>query len=245
VTMVTTEVDPGDAGRYGVVQVQDGMVRDYAYKPDDPQGNLISNEVFVFRPPTVLDALDELAEAAGEEGLEDLGHELLPRLVHEGGAREHRFDRYWRDVGTVPAYWESHMELLSPEPPLDLDDRAWPILTRASHLRGPARLLRTATVDTSLVAPGALVAGTLERSVIGRGAVVEEGAVVRESVLLPGAVVRAGATVERAILDDDVEVGEAARVGEPGGDIALVGLKAKLDRGGTVPAGGRHPQVDE
>ena len=106
--MVTTEVDPDDAGRYGVVQAAGGRVREYVYKPDEPAGNLISNEVFAFRAGPLLDTLDELAEEAGDDGLEDLGDELLPRLVDEGDAREHRFEGYWRDVGTVDAYWESH-----------------------------------------------------------------------------------------------------------------------------------------
>src|SRR5215210_7406056 len=120
-TMVTTEVEPDDAGRYGVVQVEGGRVRDYAYKPEEPEGNLISNEIFAFRPDALLDALEELAEAAGEDGLEDLGDEALPRLVDGGGVREHRFDGYWRDVGTIPAYWAAHQELLGDEPPLNLD----------------------------------------------------------------------------------------------------------------------------
>ena len=109
-----------------------------------------------------------------------------------GGARESRFDGYWRDVGTVDAYWESHMDLLGEEPPIDLDDPDWPILTHEALLRASARVFDGAAIEDSLVAPAARVAGSVSRSVVGRGAVVEEGAVVRESVLLPGAVVRVG-----------------------------------------------------
>src|SRR4051812_30173483 len=98
VTMVTTEVDPGDAGRYGVVRVRDGEVRDYAYKPDEPATNLISNEVFVFRPAPLWERLEALA--GEDDELEDLGSALLPRLVEAGGVREARFGGYWRDVGT-------------------------------------------------------------------------------------------------------------------------------------------------
>jgi glucose-1-phosphate adenylyltransferase len=81
----------------------------------------------------------------------------------------------------------------------------------------------------------------VERSVVGRAAVVEAGAVVRESVLLPGAVVRAGAQVVRAILDDGVEVGAGATVGEPDGAIALIGLGATVAADSVVGAGGRVP----
>ena len=240
-TMVTTEVAPEDAGRYGVVQAAGGEVRDYAYKPDDPAGNLIANEVFVFRPQPLWDVLEELADSAGDDGLEDLGTAVLPRLVDAGGVREARFTDYWRDVGTVDAYWSSHMDLLCDDPPLDLDDRDWPILTKAPTTRASAEVRRGAEVADSLLGPGATVAGTVERSVVGREAVVEAGAVVRDSVLLPGAVVRAGATVERAVLDDRVDV--RADVGGPGGEIALVGLGARVDA--PVPAGGRFPTPED
>src|SRR5690349_18290467 len=156
-SMVTYEVDPADAGRYGVVQASGGEVRDYVYKPDEPDGNLISNEVFVFTPDPLWDVLEELAE---EDDLEDLGSALLPRLVDAGGVREARFEGYWRDVGTVGAYWEAHMDLLDSEPPLDLDDRAWPILTKAPTTRASARVRRGAEVADSLLGPGATVAGT-------------------------------------------------------------------------------------
>jgi glucose-1-phosphate adenylyltransferase len=239
-TMVTTEVDPGDAGRYGVVQARDGEVRDYAYKPDDPEGNLISNEVFVFRPQPLWDALEELADEAGEAGLEDVGTAVLPRLVAAGGVRESRFGGYWRDVGTVGAYWASHMDLLRDDPPLDLADPGWPILTKAPTTRASAAVRRGAEVADSLLGPGATVAGTVERSVVGREALVEAGAVVRESVLLPGAVVRAGATVVRAVLDDGVDV--RADVGGPDGEVALVGLRERVSE--PVPPGGRFPAQD-
>jgi glucose-1-phosphate adenylyltransferase len=242
VTMVTTEVDPSDADRYGVVSARDGKVVDYAYKPDDPDGNLVANEVFVFRPEPLLDTLEELADEAGEDELEDLGHGLLPRLVEAGAARESRFDGYWRDVGTVDAYWESHMDLLGDVPPIDLDDTDWPVLTHAALLRASARV-DGGSVERSLIAPAARVAGSVSRSVLGRGVVVEEGAVVRESVLLPGAVVRSGARVERAVVDDEVVVERDVVVGEEAGEIALVGLRASVTA--AVPAGGRFPVVDD
>ena len=241
-TMVTTEVDPEDAGRYGVVQASGGDVHEYVYKPDDPRGNVVSNEVFVFTPDPVLDALEDVAER--EDGLEDLGHQLLPRLVDEGQVREHRFEGFWRDVGTIPAYWACHQELVDDKPPIDLDDPAWPILTRAISNRASARLCAGASIESSLVAPGASVAGTVERSVLGRGVVVESGAVVREAVLLPGSVVRSGATIERAILDDAVEICSGARVGEAGGEIALVGQRAVVEASTELGGGARFPDVE-
>lgn len=244
-TMVTTEVEPEDAGRYGVVRARDGRIRDYAYKPDEPHGSLVANEVFVFAPAALLDTLEAVARQDGEDALEDLGDAVLPRLVDAGGVREHHLDGYWRDVGTIPAYWSAHQELLADEPPIDLDDPAWPMVTRAIEHRACARVPTGARVQRSLLAPGSRVAGTVERSVIWRGAVVDAGATVRDAVVLPGACVRAGATVERAIIDDRVEVGRDARVGEADGEIALVGLRATVEPGTELDAGARFPEVDD
>lgn len=249
VTMVTTKVEPDDASRYGVVEARGSAVTSYAYKPDEPSGNLVANEVFVFDPAVVTDLLDELAEEAGDDGLEDLGTGLLPRLVEGGRAREHRFEGYWRDVGTVEAYWSSHMDLLGEASPIVLDDPQWPIKTLGGSW-GPARVAAGARVSDSMLASGARVAGTVERSVISRGAVLEAGSVVRDSVVLPGATVRAGALVERAVIDDAVEIGRDARVGGAAGadgagsagSVALVGCASRLPEGTVLAAGARYPQ---
>ena len=194
--------------------------------------------MFAFRTDRLLDTLDELAAGGGE--LNDFGHGLLPRLVEAGEAVEHRMAGYWRDVGTVSAYWQAHMDLLDPERPLELDDPDWPVLGRAPH-RLPARIEGSARLEEALLSPGAVVCGEVTRSVLGPGVVVAPGATVRDAVLLDDCVVTAGATVERAVLDRDVRVGPGARVGGPGGDgPALVGEGASVPGDVTVEPGGRH-----
>jgi glucose-1-phosphate adenylyltransferase len=247
VTMVTTEVASADAGRYGVVQVDgQGRITDYAYKPDEPRGNLVSNEVFVFRPGRMLDLLDEIAEDAGDdaEELEDFGDGLLPRLVDGGRARAHHLDGYWRDVGTIQSYFDGHMDLLGDEPTFELDDLSWPILTRGQQ-RPPARIAATASVEDAGISPGAIVRGRVQRSVLSPGVVVEEGATVCDAVVLHGTVVRAGATVERAVVDADVEISGDARVGERDGDLVLVGQHERVEPGSVVRAGARLPEGRE
>src|SRR3954453_22762567 len=120
VTMVTTEVSADDASRYGIVRVEGDRVVDYAYKPDEPATTTATNEVFVFSPTETLDRLEAIAADVGEEGLEDLGTHLLPAQTEDGGARAYSLEGYWRDVGTVPAYWQAHPDLLPREPPAAL-----------------------------------------------------------------------------------------------------------------------------
>ena len=243
VTMVTTEVAAEDAGRYGIVTVGgDGQVTDYAYKPDEPATTTATNEVFVFTPTPTLDRLEALSQDVGEEGLADLGSHLLPAQTRDGAARAYPFDGYWRDVGTVEAYWQAHRDFLDPEPPIDLDELSWPVHTRGGR-HSAARVLDGATVDGSLVSGGTRVAGQVSGSVLSPGVIVEKGATVVDSVLLPGVRVRAGATVTRAVLDDNVEVGEQATVGGDG-DITLVGRESRVGNGAELAPGARLPEPE-
>jgi glucose-1-phosphate adenylyltransferase len=244
-TMVTTRVAAEDAGRYGVVQVgDDDRITDYAYKPEEPATSTVATEVFVMTADRVLERLEALAQDAGDEGLDDLGDQLLPDLVDDGLARSWALDGYWRDVGTVQAYWQAHQEFLVETPPLRLDDPQWPVHTRAGS-EAAAWLGRGAEVENSLVSGGAWVAGSVAGSVLSPGVVIEAGAQVVDSVLLPGAVVRKGAVVRRAILDDGVVVGPDARVGGGSeGEVALVGRAVELSAGTVVAPGGRLPEED-
>lgn len=249
VTLVTTRIDREHAGRFGNVFVDgDGKVTGFAYKPDPPQSEIVTTEVFVYDSRVLLDTLDELAgrgeggKGDGEENeeespLKDFGHELIPELVERGGAWSYELDGYWRDVGTIPSYWESHMDLLEPEPPLALDEESWPVLTYGVQ-RLPARIRRGAEIADSLIAPGCDIRGTVERSVLSPGVVVEEGARVAGSVILHDTVIRRGARVERAIVDDHVEVGEEARVGGEG-DLTLIGQGHRVESGKRIEAGER------
>ena len=119
----------------------------------------------------------------------DLGDDLLPRLVTEGKAREHRLDGYWRDLGTVDAYWQAHMELVADDPPFDPGDPEWPLRTQGGT--SPAAMVRReAVVEDALLSGGCDVAGTVQRSVLSRGVLVEAGAEVVDSVLLEDVVLR-------------------------------------------------------
>ena len=162
-----------------MVETAGGKVTGYAYKPDEPASDLVANEVFVFRPAAALDALDEAAAELGEDAvadgaLADLGDTLLPRLVDAGGAVEHRLAGYWRDVGTIDAYFAAHQDLLGEQPRLELDAPDWPVRTHDAQ-RPPARLRPGCEVADSLVAPACVLHGTVERSVLGPGVVVERG----------------------------------------------------------------------
>ena len=153
VTMVTTEVEPTTRAATASSRSTAGGCATTRTSPTTGRQPDLQRGLRV-RPRRGLDGLDERGED-NEEGAEDLGDTLLPQLVDAGDVREHRFDGFWRDVGTIDAYWSAHMELLAEAPPIDLDDPGWPILTRAIGHRASARVLPGAELDGALLAPGA------------------------------------------------------------------------------------------
>ena len=122
------------------------------------------------------------------------------------------YDGYWVDVGTVYAYWEAHMELLSDEPALDLLDRDWIIHTRSEE-RPPVNIRTGATVNHSLITDGCVIEGSVEFSVLSPGVRVRRGAVVRHSIVLTDTVIQEGAVVDRCIVDKQVTVGRGSYLG--------------------------------
>jgi glucose-1-phosphate adenylyltransferase len=240
VTLVTTRVAQAQASRFGVVRVAgDGRVEEYVYKPEKPSSDVVATEVFVFDVRTLLESLEELAAAADEEdGLTDLGDQLLPRLAAEGRAVEHRLEGYWRDVGTVESYLDAHRELVADNSGLDLERPEWPILTWGTQ-RPPARISPNARIADALVSPGSRIEGAIVRSVLAPGVVVEAGAEVRDAVILHDATIRAGARIENAIVDEGVEIGSDATVGGSPGEATLVGRRARVARGARLAAGER------
>lgn len=254
VTMVVTPVAKTEAGRFGVAEVDgDGRVTGFAYKPEEPQSELVTTEVFVYDPQVLAETLEALAAEGrrnkneDEPPLKDFGHELLPHLVARGNAHAWRFEDYWRDVGTVDSYFRAHQDLLRPDPPLGLNDPDWPIRSSGGQ-RPPARVGRDARVEASLLSPGSVVNGRVVRSVLAPGVVVEAGATVRDAVVLHDAVIEAGAIVDHAIVDEAAHVGADAVLGrktaatgndEDAPEIVLIGRGARVSQGVRLRPGTR------
>ncbi len=260
VTLVTTEVPIDQASNHGTVEVsKSGKITAFDYKPEDPSSTIVATEIFVYKTDVVIETLERLskersADDEARSGLEDFGQELLPELVKAGKVRDFRLPGYWKDVGRPETYFQSHMDLLKiashtsareDNPDLDLEDQTWPIVTRDPQ-RMPARIHGTARIDRSLVSPGCDIAGKVERSVLSPGVIVEPDATVRDAILLQDVIVRAGATVQFAIVDERVEVGVDAKVGEkPRGELptteelVLIGANAKVAKAAVVKRGER------
>ncbi|MDO5495165.1 MAG: sugar phosphate nucleotidyltransferase [bacterium] len=237
-TMVTTKVAE-DASRYGVVQASEsGRVTGFDYKPDDPEGHLVTAEIFLYTLEVLVEALETLGQEHGE--LSDYGDELVPWFVERGRTYEHRLTGYWMDLGTLQSYWTAHLQLLDGDG-ATLDDPEWAIFSAQPQLL-PARIEGSARVSNSLVSAGTHVAGEVRHSVVGPGAVIEEGATVADSVILNGARIASGVHLTNCIVAMDADVSRAGERGSAGSvtlidETGRVAERQKLDPSARLPLG--------
>ena len=210
-TVATVQVSLEEASRYGILETdEDHRVIGFEEKPPAPKSQFASMGVYVFNTEMLSEVV--AADAADPNSQHDFGKNIIPKMINQYRVFAYPFSSYWVDVGTIQAYWEAHMDLLSDSPPVDLNDRSWIIHTRSEE-RPPVNIRTGAVVLHSLITDGCMIEGTVEYSVLSPGVRVERGAVVRYSIIMTDAVIRAGGMVDRCILDKQVEIGAGAHVG--------------------------------
>jgi glucose-1-phosphate adenylyltransferase len=188
---------------------------------------LASMGIYVFTTDYLVDLLNR--DARQTESAHDFGRDILPCAVRENRVSAHLFadesggPGYWRDVGTLDAYWQTHMELLATNPPLDLYDPAWPIHTH-SEVLPPAKVESTSGrrgfVGSSLLAAGSVVGcSTVTSSVLATGVRVGDGSMLDEAVVLPNARIGSNCRLRRVIVDTGTEVPDGTVIGWQAGPI--------------------------
>jgi glucose-1-phosphate adenylyltransferase len=259
VTVGCVEVPLREAGSFGVMGVDtDGWVEEFKEKPESPKAvpsrpniALGSMGIYVFNRDFLFGAL--IDDAGNPSSSHDFGRSLLPSMVAHSRVLAYAFrDRatggqgYWRDVGTIDAYWQANMDLLEDAPELDVHDQRWPILTH-QPLRTPARLLRGGSTTRSIVAAGGVIAGSVEDSVLFPECEIGRGAAVSGALVLPGARIGRNARLRNVIVDSGCEVPDGTVVGEdPEADAAVYevspgGVALVTSQGLTRVAASRAP----
>ena len=246
-TVAGIRVPRSQATAFGVIDAgEDAKIDAFLEKPadppglsDDPDSSFASMGNYIFSTGALIDALHADAEI---ESRHDMGGDIIPSFVERGEAQVYDFtansvpgstdrDRaYWRDVGTIDAYHEAHMDLVSIDPVFNLYNLDWPIWTYPVQMPGAKFTLDGQSTD-SIVSPGSIVSGgMIDDSVLSPNVRVLKNAHVDQSVLLSNAWVGGNAVIRRAILDKNVVVKEGAEVG--------VDHEADRARGFTVSEGG-------
>jgi glucose-1-phosphate adenylyltransferase len=236
VTVSCMAVPRLDASGFGVMHVDPtGRIVDFIEKPADPPGipgrpelALASMGIYVFETRYLLEQLRR--DAADPQSSHDFGKDIIPWIVAHGRAVAHRFEEscvrssmeenpYWRDVGTVDAYWEASIDLTDVIPGLDLFDRDWPIWTYA-EITPPAKFVhdldgRRGEAISSLVSGGCIVSGALaRRSLLHSNVHLHSYAMVEGAVLLPQVDVGQGARLTNVVVDRGVRIPPGLVVGE-------------------------------
>lgn len=236
VTVAAIPVDRKYAREFGVIETApDGRILGFHEKrsdapsmPGDPSKVYASMGNYIFSTGTLLKEIYE--DAADDESSHDFGRDILPKLVGRVAMYAYDFQTnripgdppdqpvYWRDVGTIDAYYDANMDLRSVSPVLNLYNRQWPLRT-AGYQDPPAKFTfdeegRRGVAIDSIVSGGTILSGGMVRnSVIGRGVRVHTGALVEDSIIFDNCDIGRYAKVRRAILDKNVRVPEGATIG--------------------------------
>jgi glucose-1-phosphate adenylyltransferase len=230
-TVAAIEVPLENARRYGVLEVDgDARVVGFREKPEtapaapwSPGSCLASMGVYIFDVDTLVRELQRDAEA---DSTHDFGRDIIPRLAAAGERvfaylfwdENKKQAQYWRDVGTIDAYYEASMDLIQVDPVFNLYDPDWPMRTYQPQLP-PAKFVfaedgRRGVATESIVSMGCIVSGSeVRRSILCPDVRIHSFCEVEDSILMPGAVVHRHSRVRRAIIDRGVEVPRGALVG--------------------------------
>lgn len=227
-TVACRRVSPHETHRFGmIVKGSDDRIVGFEEKPRRTRETLASMGVYAFRR-------DALLKILADESCLDFGRDVLPRMLKNGASvRAHTFPGYWTDIGTVQAYWEANIGLLSEDPALDLYNTENTVHTRSQE-RGPVCVGKVAQVDNNLLSNGCLVNGTVQRSILSPGVRVAEGAIVTNSIILHETVIEAGARVDNCIVDKHCIIRADARVGHGDDNTPNSGLPQALNTGLTI-----------
>ena len=232
VTVAAIRMPRAEASEFGVIELADDGVTIKAFHekpvnppamPGHPDTCLVSMGNYIFRRDVMEEAL--ILDSEDLESRHDLGANIIPMLTRYGSAKVYDFannvvpgatDRdkgYWRDVGSIDAYFDAHMDLVSVHPIFNLYNREWPLLTNPPSLP-PAKFSEGGIAQDSIVGAGSIIAGGhLNRTVASYDVVVSGGAFVDASVLMPSVKIGDRAVVRRAILDKNVVVEPGAQIG--------------------------------
>ncbi len=216
-TIAVIEVPWDEAPRFGIMNTDENMqIVEFEEKPAEPKSNLASMGVYCFSWEALKKYLVD--DEANPKSENDFGKNIIPAMLGDGlKLMAHRFDGYWKDVGTIQSLWEANMELLDDQPGCDLDDEVWKIFSR-NPVKPPQYIGETGSLKNSYATEGCEVYGKVEHSILFEGVIVEEGATIKDSIILPGAVVKKGAEVTKAIVGSDSVVGEGAVIGSKADD---------------------------
>ncbi len=232
VTLGVIEVPIKEAYRFGILKIDnENRVTDYEEKPDIPRNNLASMGIYVFNKNTLLERIENYGNR--QHTKHDMTYTIIPEILERDRFFVHQFYGYWRDIGTVKAYYSAHMETLDKECQL-LNDTGRPVLGSDYHSTAECSLGKNA--NNSIISRGCSIRGHVENSILSPGVTIEDNAIVKNSILMSEVYVGSRSIIDNCIIDSQVDVGSFSYIGfgnsSPDDDETTI-----LGRGVSIPSG--------
>ncbi|WP_340006541.1 glucose-1-phosphate adenylyltransferase [Paenibacillus sp. FSL K6-0276] len=228
-TISVIDVPLEEASRFGILNTEDDLkIYEFEEKPSQPKSTLASMGVYIFKWEILRKHLLEDGENIGSS--HDFGKDIIPLMLEDGNSLfAYPFEGYWRDVGTVTSLWEANMDLLSDNPPLNLNDPSWRIFTRNPNQ--PAQYVAPgAKVSGCIINEGCIVHGEVNHSVLFYGVEVGEGSVITDSVIMPKVKIGKNVRIHKAIISENTIIDDYMEIGierENENEILLIDNKSK------------------
>ena len=232
-TIAALNVPLSEASRFGILNTdKDGVIYEFEEKPKHPKSTLASMGIYIFTAEKLYKYLE--ADSRDPKSQNDFGKNVLPAML-AGGEKmmAYEFEGYWKDVGTIDSLYEANMDLLGDNPKFDVTDSSWKIQSK-SPLAPPHYIGNGAKTVNSIIMSGCEIYGTVENSVLSSNVVIKEGVIMADTTI------GKNAYVEYSIIDENVKVGDGAKIGEPknlGKGITVLGRNLTVSDKVTVSGG--------
>jgi len=244
-TAAFIEVPLDSAARFGVAEIADdcsegGRMLSYEEKPLAPKSNWASLTVFCFRPAVLAEVLKKNQENTSYE----FGRDIIPMMMAQNyKVHGYKFRGYWGYTRTIDEYWQTSMDLLGPEPKIDLE--AWGIRTNLAHRniadRQPVKIGAQGSVENSMAYNGCIIEGTVRNSILFPGVHVMPGAEIHDSVLFFDNIVHQGVHLNRVVSDVNTVFNRDVRVGAPhcekANRVSVIGWNNSIPEGFRIGCG--------
>jgi glucose-1-phosphate adenylyltransferase len=251
-TISVIDVPYEEASRYGIMNTQaDGRIYEFEEKPRNPKSTLASMGVYIFTWNILKEYLlrDEQASSSSH----DFGKDIIPAMLSDGRRMfAYKFSGYWRDVGTIQAFWESNMDLVKRVPEFNLYDPEWKIYT-PNPVKPPHYVAPSGSIKTSIIAEGCMIYGKVRNSVLFPGVIVGKDTLVENSIVMSNSHIGENSVLDHCIIGENVIVGSEVMIGsgeniankdKPGiynSGITVVGERTEIPDGAVI---GKNVMID-
>lgn len=233
-TISVIDVPWEEASRYGIMNTDESSrIFEFEEKPKNPKNNLASMGVYIFTWNALKEYL--IRDDQNNDSDHDFGKNIIPMMLNEGKSMwAYKFNGYWRDVGTIQAYWESNMDLISRVPDLNLFDPAWKIYTpnpvKPPHYIGPE-----GSIKKAIVSEGCMIYGSVKNSVIFPGVYIGKGTVIEDSIIMSDTSIGEDCSINQCIIGEGSRVGNNVKMGI--GEMVPNEIKPSLYNSGITVVG--------